>query len=396
MRITEECANICFADACIEGNLLYAAGFQQNLLLEYNMDSLKLKVLGWIEESIFCAGFRNHAIFKYEESLFCFFVNSYVVAEFNLEQRRFKYYDPEEDGAVSLCSTCRVGNDVWMFQAKEDMAVMVFSMESRQFKICRLNIEGEIEKHSPLSFESSICINRYIWRCIPGSSELLCIDTEKMNGYVRKLDVNIQFQSMTYDNKVLYILSMDGRYLVVFNPASDETMMYETGYDGLKELPFTEAVKNGNDILLLPCFEQEIFCYKIQRDELSFVRHLKMPERFKKLHDIEHRSLFLRWKKQGGKLLLFPFAGSGMLSVDWKSLDLDYYSIRIPEKSYLKRLLRTNSVCREGEAELKDILSDIVCGSKIDTFDMKSELKSQGRAIWDAINCDGINGRNTI
>lgn len=44
--MSEEIENICLADAWIEENRLYAARFEQNMLIEYDMETLETKFLG--------------------------------------------------------------------------------------------------------------------------------------------------------------------------------------------------------------------------------------------------------------------------------------------------------------------------------------------------------------
>ena len=134
MKIEDKIKNIAFADAYIEGDLLYAVGLEQNMMLEYNMKNSKTCLIGWLDENIVPRGGygNSNAIFRYEESLFCFFMHFYGVSEFYLKQRKFKYYCPTNYSKEQICAVCRVGNEVWMFPKGEDKLVVVFSMKTKE------------------------------------------------------------------------------------------------------------------------------------------------------------------------------------------------------------------------------------------------------------------------
>lgn len=387
MKITDETKNIAFADAYIEGDLLYAVGLEQNMMLEYNMKNSKSRLLRWLDENIVPKGGygNSNAIFRYGESLFCFFMHFYGVAEFNLKQRQFEYYCPANYPKEQICAACRVGNEVWMFPKGEDKFVVVFSTKTKEYTRHKLDIEGKIDRHVALDSENSIYVDGRIWRCIPGSSDLLCIDTEKKSGYVLKLGLQMQFQTMVYDKGFFYILSIDGRHIVVFHVASGELNIYETGYSGIREFPFIEVIRNENYFLCLPCFEQKIVHYEIKGKELQSAKYLKMPNEFKKIHDIEHRSLFLKWKKEKDKLLLLPFGGNGLLSIDLNTLDISYQAIALPDKIFLERILQICPVYIESEIELKDYIEVAGYGSEMNPVGNDKNLNRKAQFIWNTV-----------
>lgn len=388
-EMTEETESICLVDACIEGSILYAAGYEWNILLEYDIERLELKQLGRFDGFQFPVSVQICAIYKYEEKLFCFSKNSYEVAEFDLISKRFKYYCSKEGlhKQALICSTCRVGDEIWMFREAFDPLVMVFSMRSGEYFRYPIDIRnrGKEDKYMWQYFESSINIGSQIWRCVPGSSDLIVLDTKKLESRVIKTNLDIPFLAMSSDDEVLYILSMDGKYVVKFDVDTNETTVYETGYTGTMDWPFRQGIKIETYFFLLPCFEQTIVCYEIKEREMHFLKRLVLPKEFKKVHDIEHKSLFLGWKIVGNHLYLLPFGGNGLLCIELDSLHISYFPIKISEQDYFAGIIRRLPLMYEEQMDLGNYLKGISCD-----FKNKSQNKNEvpiktGKGIWEEI-----------
>ena len=388
-EMTEEVENISLTDAYIEGTTIYAAGHEWNILLEFDIEHLELKRLGWFDGFLFPFSFQNLAIYKYQEKLFCFSKNSYEVAEFNLISRSFKYYHPKEDHCEAdlLCSTCCVGDEIWMFREAFDPMVMVFSMrngEYFQYPIDNRNRRKE-DKYMRLSFESSINMGSQIWRCVPDSSDLIVLDTKKLENRVIRTDLGIPFLTMSSNDGFLYILSRDGRYVVMLDVDTNETVVYETGYTGTVDMPFSQGLKTETYFFLLPCFEQTIVCYEIKGRELHFLKSFILPEEFKKVHDAEHRTLFLGWKILDNHLFLLPFGGNGLLRIELDSLSISYYPVKISEQDYFAGIVRFCPMVREGQMDLEEYLKAIDYSSKKDSQNRTGVPIKTGKSIWEEI-----------
>lgn len=388
MKITEEIENICLADAYINGDVLYAAGFEWNSLIEFNIQTHVLRRLGEFDGFKFQNSCQNNVIFEYEKSLFFISANSYEIAEFDLKQNHFRYYHPNDNiteyGLIH--SVCRIKDEIWIFRKAVDKYIMNFSMKRREYTYYQIDIEGKIDNYTPLSIESSIYVDSQIWRCIPGSSDLLIFDLKKLKMQVIKTNLQMQFERMNYNDGFLYILTLDGKYLVSLNLSTYEIITYRTGYTGISKFAFFNVEKIGNYFFFIPCFENEIFYYKMEKNVLHLVQHIKFPKEFKKIHDIEHRTLFKGWKMKENRLYLFPFGGNGMLCMDLNSLDITYYPIKVSEEEYLGSILQINSVQNEKEWRLKDYLTGVVHSLKARNEKNSSKTKEHGSTIWSQFN----------
>ncbi|MCI9488652.1 MAG: hypothetical protein HFG97_01290 [Dorea sp.] len=388
MSVAENVKNVCLADAYIEDNILYAGGFEQNILLRFNMQSLELKWIGWFNDFKLRTSFQIRDVFRFEDSLFFFSKNSYEIAEYNLKQNSFQYYYPEDNIEENelIHSVCRFEDKIWMFGKATDTYVMVFSMEKRIYISERIIIERVINKYVPFAFESSICIDGRIWRCIPGSSCLLILDVKKRHAQFLETNLQVFFQTMNYDKGIIYILTVDGKNIVAIDTSTYQIKMYQTGYAGKMKFPFFEAIKTEKYLIFLPRFEKEIFCYEIIGEEnLCLVNRLKLPKEFKKIHDVEHRTLFRGWKKINNGLYLLPFAGNGMLRLDLDSLEITCYPIKFFEKDYLIWSLQTRPIQSEKEISLKDYLIGITNNLQNGDYQINNKIERQKNVIWSGV-----------
>lgn len=271
-KMTEECENVSLVESYMEGTTLYAAGFDRNILLKYDLDGRILVRLGWFDGFRFPVSYQNVGIYKFEDSLFCFSLNSYEVAEYDLRTQIFRYYCPEENDykPETVCTVCRIGDEVWMFREVFDTAVMVFSMTKKAYhrNFVNFNKRDRVERYVRHVFENSAYIGTRVWRCVPGSSELMALDTEKLEACIVKTGLQFSFTTMNCEGKCLYIISEDGRNLVVFNTDNVKARVYGTGYDGAVNHPFAGAAEVNGRIFLFPSYEKEIFCYEKKGEEL--------------------------------------------------------------------------------------------------------------------------------
>lgn len=392
MELSEEVENLCLADMHIEKQRMYAASFEQNMLIEYHMENHKVNLLGWFCGYEFSDSFYNNSIFKYRDSLFFFSMNSYEVAEFDLKSQQFRYYSPsnKEHEKNLVCSVCRVENEIWMFRKGGKTDSMVFSMEKKFFSQHKWKIKGNINQNMELPFESSVYIDSSIWRCIPGSSDLLVIDTKHSEAHVLNLDLGIPLLTMNYEDGYLYILSVDGQYLIELSVSSLAVAVYQTGYDGNSEYPFIDTIKIGDYFLFLPCYEQELFYYKLQGRKLCFVKKIKFPEPFKKIHDTEHRTMFMRWKKRNNTAYLFPFAGNGMIRIQLDTLSIQYLPVKLSKQDYLAWRLWMNPKQYEEKMELSEYLTAIRNELNEKGMNDGKEVKHYENKIWEMLRADCI------
>lgn len=386
MKISKEVENICIADAYITDNILYAAGFEWNMLFKFDMKSMEVKKIGEFTKFKNPYSFQNRAIFKFEESLFFVSINSYEIAEYKLKRRRFYYFNIEshevQKEKLLVKSVCRVNDEIWIFQEAVNRQVVVFSMKTRKYVQHEINIIGEINHYESLDWESCISIGTTIWRCVPGSSDLLLLDTKSLREQVINTKLPLSFLNINCNNGDLYILTADGRDYVSFNTSTFEVNIYDSKYVGIQKYPFWDVIKIDNILFSLPCFEKSIFCYEIRGRELQLIKCIQFPEEFQKVHDAEIRSLFYKWKRIGQKLYLLPFAGNGMICLDVYSFEIVFFPIKIPEKNYLSWVLKNCPMQYEKQMNLKDYLKGLEGDS-----DIKSDEgiigTSQGNMIWE-------------
>lgn len=375
--------DICLSDAYIEENILYAGGFEQNILLEYNMENQKAKFLGEFGGFKFSESYHIHAIYKYEKSLFCFSKNSYEVAEFNLEAKRFKYFYPanniEEDSLVR--SIIRIGDQIWMMQTMNASLIMVFLMKERRYIEHKIDMKGSIDNYIPLVFEKSVCIGTEIWRCIQGSSSLLVLDTKSLKTRVIETGLALSFLTLYREGDVIYILSMNGQELIVMNINTYDLFIYKTGYKGMADCPFAGIEKIKDYFLFFPCYEQHIFCYKLKSNELYMVKILKLPENFKRIHGTEKRDLFLNWTRVNDMIYLLPFSGNRMLRIDLSNFKILPYPVTISGQDYFIWLCWLKHIQNEREMKLKDFLN-ILTRERSMTIEDTNEIKCSGNFIW--------------
>lgn len=235
-----------------------------------------------------------------------------------------------------------------------------------------------------VSMETCVCKGAKIWRCIPGTSDLLVLDTETKNAEIIKTGLQMSVYTLSYENDCLYLLSCDGLSVAVFHIDTHKTMVYQTGYTQTGvHFPFRQAIKTDRYLLLIPCYEKQIFCYEINGNQLNLAQKLHFPKEFSRIHGPEQRSLFCRWGKWNRGLFFFPFAGSGMLRLDLDTYAITHYPIRISLMDYLAMQTHEQVCLSEPIVGLENYLRYICL--EADGGDEKEKGKTIGKNIWSVI-----------
>lgn len=363
--------DISFAAAHIEDSLLYGAGFGRNLLFCWNMENRELQSLAAFGRFQNFNGNHIAAVFRYGDQLFCFSKFSYVAAAWHLKEKSFTYYAPEEEAEEGMCirSICRVGDDVWMLQKVTDSSAVVFSMRNGRFSRCTVN--ADLERHFQISeiisygVENSVAAGNRIWRCIPGTDALLGFDTKSLETEIVKFHIPDTFYTIHEKDGWIYILGAGGKHVIAWNPDTREQTVWDTEYEGISDRPFREAVRAGNRLFLLPCFEEKIFCYEIRGDCISFISKLEYPAGFEKIHDPQNRSMFLGSVFTDKNLLyLFPMAGNGLLSLHTESMKMSLFPIQLSKNEYISVQTNAGNIIPEYQIDLQDYLEFIEAGKK--------------------------------
>lgn len=338
--MTEEVKNIEFMAAYMEGDIIYGAGIEINLLFRYDIRTEKLSRLGVFDGFRKPYAFRMGKMFKYRECLYCFSRCSYEVAAYHLKKETFTYYslDEEMDKEIAIRCVCRVGDDVWIFREATASSVVVFSMEYGMYFKHELDtsmIQG-YDYSFIVSGETCVYFDKHIWRCLPGNDVLLAYDVYNFKLDVIKLDVPLSSYTVSYANERILILGRDGKQIVAWEPDTNKVIVWDTGYEGAKDRPFREIICKDKRLFLIPCFEDKIYFYEIQEKEFYFKGHIVYPKEFSRLHNIGYQSMFLEYMfRNEEELYLFPFGGNGMICLDTESLETEFYPMRISEEDYI-------------------------------------------------------------
>lgn len=386
--MTDEVKNIKFMAAHIENDILYGAGIDRNILFQYDIKKKKLQRLGVFSKFKNPYSYKIGKIFKYKEKLFCFSINSYEVAEYHIEKKAFTYYCIEKDlkKDVSIKCICRVGNDVWMFQEVTAQFVVVFSMETKQYSKYIFDISVLIGYDFSFSIcqETSLYYDEKIWRCIPGHHMLVSYDVKTLQTEIIDLETTVSFYTISHVDGKIFILGRDGKQIVKWKPDTKELCVWDTGYKGIEDRPFREVICYGNRLFLLPCFENKIYCYDIQGEELHFLNRIDNPTKFKKLNYVGGQSMFINyaWGKEK-ELYLFPFGGNGMLCLNTESLVMSFYPVQISEEDYIISNFVLNDLLFDREAKVGCLVEFIKLMTEQN--DYRRQRKMVGNKCWERL-----------
>lgn len=384
--MTEDIKNVWFRDAYMEGDLLFGVDSVQNIFFQYDMKRKKLKRMEIIHESDNTSEFGICAIFRYKQILYCFSLYSYKVVSYDLEKKIFTYYRPEKEmEGIKISSVCRVGNDVWMLKKGIESSVVVFSMEKGLYSNYDLEIQCRqtLDTFRPIPWESSVNIGVQIWKCIPGSNSIMVLDTRELKGNIIKFDLQIPFFTMSYKDGYFYILGMDGKQIVVWNQDTQETMVWETGYDGNKDRPFREVIRIENRLFLLPGSEQKIRCYEINENRIHFLCRIDYPLGFEKIH--ESNGMFLgKTFRNNNELYLFPFGGNGIICLNTDSLTMDFYPVQISEMDYIASQTQAKELLYEEQVSMEDLL-DFLKSETVDNAVCNVKTSNIGHKCWEKL-----------
>lgn len=385
--MTEEVKNLEFMAAYIDGDILYAAGMALNILFQYDLNTKKLYRLGVFK------GFKNPnavkicKMFKYKEHLYCFSNYSYEVAAYHMDKKEFMYYCPENktDENVDIRCVCRVNNNVWLFREAIASSVMVFSMENQQYTEHKL--DTSVLKGYDVSLtvccETCVLLDSQIWRCLPGHNVLLAYDVESFKVKLVKMDWNISAYTISYAYNRFFILGRDGKQVVVWNSNTNKIVVWETGYKGVEDRAFRKIICKGKKIFLIPCLEDEIYCYEIIEEKLCFKKKIKYPLEFRRLHynGCLAQSMFMEDILKNTKLYLFPFGGNGMLCMEMENLKVEFYPVQISEEDYIEGNIESKLLLRDSQICLTNYMKAITLN--VSKYGMENNLL--GRKCWERL-----------
>ena len=353
--MTEEVKNLEFMAAYLEGDTLYGAGMGLNILFQYDLKTKEFHRLGVFEGFKVSYAYKICKIFKYKESLYCFSIYSYEVVAYHLDKNVFTYYSPDRgmDKEVSIRCVCRTGNDVWMFQEAAANFITAFSMEQG----CYFKYEIDTSEIRSIF----LYFDNYIWRCLSGNDVLLAYDVKNIKLKVIKLNESISSYTISSAGERFLILGRDGKQIVVWDPDTSEKIVWETGYEGIEDRPFREIVCEGNQLFLIPCFEDQIFCYEFHADRLHFKGCIDYPREFKRLHNIGSQSMFVGYiRRNENEIYLFPFGGNGMLCLNPDNHETKFFPIQISEDDYVVSNIRSRMLLSDNQVRLECLMDYLI------------------------------------
>lgn len=361
MSIMNEYSNLNIINAYVDDEYLYAVDCDYNIFFRaQRKDNYKVEWLGVINRYKQGKEDKVCAIYRYKDSLFLFSLFSYNVIQYNFNSGNFTYYYPEEDynESISVQATCRINNEIWIFQNSLESRFCIFSMEDLGYKFFNidtseivLNVkEKDVER---ITKENIYIVDRKIWRFVPGTNYIYNIKCDTKEIEIYRVDLNIKIFMMDYDGENFILTTMYGDRILLWDPRSGIKDIKIVNYGNKIERAFIGVLHCSKYYILIPAYYYKII---LVEENGKVIDDYAFPTQFKKLPN-NPRGLFLNYCVANSRILLFPFGGNNLIEIDLDTMRPICYSMCISQNDFIKSsLIAGREILEKNRKSLKSFI----------------------------------------
>jgi len=255
-----------------------------------------------------------------------------------LESKKFFHYFSNEHKEIfdKVHAVCRIKNDVWILRDIFEKILCVFSLENNSYSFFELNISELLEhvnsKNKKQLVREKVClVNQKIWRCISGTNYIYSIDVSTKLLRFYRIPLDIDFFAINYDGTYFYLISSFGDWVIQWDEKKGVIDKKNINYGKKVYHAFRNILCIRDMYILLPFFYDKM---EILNEKKENGIKCEFPAQFRRIYD--KRGLFFNYFQDNERVLLFPFAGNGLIEIDSQTLKTKYFSICISRKEYMK------------------------------------------------------------
>lgn len=359
-----------FMDAYVDEQYIYAAGYEQGALFRIHRGTDEVELLGKLDKYQNGISHVIRSVFRKDDRLFLFSYFSYEVAVYDLRDGGFHYYYPPERNIVfdSVRLIHRQGDKVWIFREFSEPSVVCFSMENCSYEFFSLNTSlllEHCEGRTAVSVfvENDCYFDEKIWRVIPGTNVVYSIELPELNIEIYEVPCAENFYVVSEYGGIFYLSTLDGKNIVVWNPAQGVLSRIQIPADLSKERGYREWISNENRGIMVPAMADCLIYGYFTDSHKVAVSVMSLPDKLSKIHDAPNRAWFINYYCENTQVLLFPFGSNAALEICLETMELTTHQYIIPAQDYLKIVCEADGIIQEGTVcqleDYIDILKEI-------------------------------------
>ena len=365
-------------DSYIDSEYVYFSNFQYNSFFRINRNDNSIENLGVFDGFYHDESWQARSIYDYDGKLYIFSYRSYEIVSYDLETGEKKYFYPEENNVVfdSVRCTLRVGNDIWIFRECTNELVAVFSLEEEKYSFYDFSMNDEVleslSSAMHVDIQNAFLIDNIIWRCVCSTNIMIGYNVCTKKIVLKKLAENISLLGMRVWDENVYFTQTNSLDILCYDKEFNLCNVYKSQSSLRKQYSYWDVFLVKDKLYVLPCFENYIMCHCI--NDRNIFEKVELPKEFEKVHDINERTLFYNYYYHDDRLILFPFAGNGLLELDVNTNIIKYIPLEIEKEQYIKNIQQNEKNILLKRLEIK--------ACKLG----KTAHNNYGENIWNKIN----------
>ena len=383
-----------FMDAYVNGNNISFVDGNSGAVYKYSIDSSILTLNTLLYANNQCLRLCPRRIIKYEEYLYFIsndgykickgkFINDSIVVESVCEY--------QTNSAIKIKEAFLIDGEIWCVPSSLNQKVMIYDIKNEKF--IPYNLYSELKRCNISAENVNIMTIKYadnsFFFTLETGTELIKYNVESRSVTRYEIPDKLQVSGFDYDGKYFWLRSKYGVSLYKWDLNEETIISYHLNDMNESEKGECNAkviVLSNGKIVLLPSYcnsviylDQNEHCLK-RVEGLEDICHAKGKERY---------TFSIGNAEIDGKLILYPWAGEQLISVDLSDMKAETHRLTINEEEYEKLQIlcwRTKQLIYETEENTLCTLLKRLTHPLMDEFELqdsqKKYEKNAGKEIY--------------
>lgn len=383
-----------FIDAYINDNNICFVDGNSGAFYKYSINSNILTLNTLLYANNQCLRILPRRIINYEECLYFISNNGYIIYKGKFINDSIVVdlvCEYQTTSAIKIKEAFLIDGEIWCVPSSLNQKVMIYDIKNEKF--IPYNLYSELKRCNISAENVNIMTIKYadnsFFFTLETGTELIKYNVESRSVTKYEIPDKLQISGFDYDGKYFWLRSKHG--VTLHKWALNEETIISYYLDDLNESEKAECnakviVLSNRKIVLLPSYCNSVI-YLDQNEKC--LKRVKGLENICHEKGKEKNTFTIGNAEINGKLILYPWAGEQLISIDLSDMKAETHRLTINEEEYEKLQIlcwRTKQLIYETEENTLCTLLKRLTHPLMDEFELqdsqKKYEKNAGKEIY--------------
>lgn len=379
-----------FMDAHFDSNYVWFANGMSSEVFKYNIFNKELNLDSVLMEDGKPFKMFSRNVIHNEDNIYFVSNRGYKISKCMIDNGKMvlnSVREYENSGSIIIKYAFYINNEIWCVPLDINNKIMIYNIKTDQF-YSKLSLKYEFERHK-ITIQSNLIsnINYYkgdFFLTLDNGTELIQYNVESRSVTRYEIPNNLQVSGFDYDGKYFWLRSKYGVSVHKWALNAETIMSYylDDMNDSEKgECNAKVVVLSNGKVVLLPSYcnsviylDQNENCLKRVKG-LEDICHVKGKEKY---------TFSIGNAEINGRLILYPWAGEQLISIDLADMKAETHRLIINEEEHEKLQFfywRTKQLIYETEENTLSTQLKRLTHPLMDEFELKDSQKKYEKNV---------------